>query len=269
MRGTWVGFWWVRTSRHERSGRTRPWLANGSRRALVTAPLVAIMVAGVGCSETGLPALESTATAVASAPADPGSVTNPDPAAVRQARTALGTLTVKTIPGRDESYERDAFGDTWSDAAKGVEFARNGCDTRNDILRRDAKPGTLRTKTGTTGCKVTAGTWVSPYTGATFTTTKKIQIDHIVPLSRAWSSGAKRWSAARRLAFANDPDNLIAVDGSSNQSKSDKGPSAWKPRRPYQCAYGVRYLRAATKYALPISSADKTALTGMLDGCPS
>jgi hypothetical protein len=242
----------------------------GSRLVAAASVLAALagLSVGAGCSETGLPVIETTAGASASAPADPGSVANPDRGAVAQARTALGALAVKTIPGRQESYERDAFGDSWSDAAKGVEFGGNGCDTRNDILRRDAKPGTVRTKTGTTGCKVIAGTWVSPYTGATFTSTRKIQIDHIVPLSRAWASGASRWSAARRLAFANDPDNLIAVDGTSNQSKSDKGPSAWKPTRPYQCAYAVRYIRPATKYALPISASDKTALAAMLDTCP-
>lgn len=238
------------------------------KKLVVVGMALAALLAGSGCE--GIQVLDPTTTssAAASVPADPGSVANPSKASIAQAKTSLGKLAVKTIPGKDASYERDKFGDAWSDAAKGVKYAGNGCDTRNDILRRDAKPGTVRTKTGTSGCKVTAGTWVSPYTGATFTSTRKIQIDHIVPLARAWASGAKRWSAARRLAFANDPDNLIAVDGSSNQSKSDKGPSVWRPAKPYQCAYAVRYIRSATKYTLPITSADKGALSSMLRGCP-
>ncbi|SHM45667.1 HNH endonuclease family protein [Cryptosporangium aurantiacum] len=236
-------------------------------RLVAALSTTAVLVLGAGCSETGLPVLDPTTTAGASAPAEPGSVADPTPASVTRARTALDGLTVKSIPGKDSSYERDAFGDSWSDAATGVQFARNGCDTRNDILRRDAVPGTIRTKNGTSGCKVTAGTWVSQYDGARYTNKSKIQIDHIVPLARAWASGAKRWSAARRLAFANDPDNLLAVDGSSNQSKSDKGPSAWRPPKAYQCGYAVRYIGAVSKYQLPITKSDKSALTSMLDGC--
>jgi hypothetical protein len=194
-------------------------------------------------------------------------VTNPNRAAVAKAKQELAAERIATIPGKDASYEREKFGDAWSDAAKGVADAGNGCDTRNDILRRDAKPGTIRTKTGTTGCKVTAGTWISPYTGGTLTAKSQVQIDHIVPLGRAWASGAKSWPAAKRLAFANDPDNLLAVDGHSNQSKSDKGPSAWRPAARYQCAYAVHYLGSLAKYKLPITAADKTALTAMLGGC--
>ncbi|WP_345733776.1 HNH endonuclease family protein [Cryptosporangium minutisporangium] len=244
-------------------------MRNIRRSRLVAAcTMVAVLVLGAGCSETGLPVLEPTTSAGASGTADAGgNAGSVKPSTLSQARQQLGSLEIKTIPGRDSSYERDAFGDSWSDAATGVQFGRNGCDTRNDILRRDAVPGTIRTKTGTSGCKVTAGAWVSEYNGARYTNKSKIQIDHIVPLSRAWASGAKRWSAARRLAFANDPDNLLAVDGSSNQSKSDKGPSAWRPPKQYQCAYAVRYVRAVSKYDLPITKSDKSALTGMLDGC--
>lgn len=230
-------------------------------------PMLAALGVAAGCDGTGLPISASTSGAVASAAADPGGVVTPTAASVTLAKKELAAERVATIPGKLASYEREKFGDAWSDAAKGVADAGNGCDTRNDILRRDAVSGTVRTKTGTTGCKVTAGTWISPYTGATFTSKAQIQIDHIVPLGRAWASGAKDWSAARRLAFANDPDNLVAVDGHSNQSKGDKGPSAWKPAQPYQCLYAVRYLNSLTKYTLPITAADKTALTAMLAGC--
>ena len=240
-----------------------------TKRAFVVVPMLAVLGAFAGCDGTGLPTLDETPTtpAVASAAVEPGGVYSPTGASVRLAKKQLTAERIAVIPGKLASYEREKFGDAWSDAAKGVADAGNGCDTRNDILRRDAKPGTVRTKAGTTGCKITAGTWISPYTGATLTSKTLVQIDHIVPLGRAWASGAKDWTAARRLAFANDPDNLVAVDGHSNQSKSDKGPSAWKPAQPYQCLYAVRYLKSLTKYQLPITATDKTALTTMLAGC--
>jgi hypothetical protein len=238
------------------------------RRGLAVLPVLAVLAAG--CSEAGLPTLDTTATAtaaVATAAASPGGVPTPTAASVTLAKRELAAERVAVIPGKLASYERDKFGDAWSDAAKGVADAGNGCDTRNDILRRDAQPGTVKTKAGTTGCKVIAGVWISPYTGAKMTNKTLVQIDHIVPLGRAWASGAKDWTAARRLAFGNDPDNLVAVDGHSNTSKGDKGPSAWKPAAPYQCLYAVRYLNSLTKYKLPITSADKTALTTMLGSC--
>ncbi|MFI5956929.1 HNH endonuclease family protein [Cryptosporangium sp. NPDC051539] len=240
------------------------------KKLVVVSMALAAVLAGAGCDgiEFVDPAASATGTPAAQVPADPGSVAKPSKSSIAQARKTLSGMTIKTIPGKDPSYERDKFGDAWSDAAKGVTFAGNGCDTRNDILRRDAVKGTVRTKNGTEGCKVIAGTWVSPYNGVKYTSTKKVQIDHIVPLARAWASGAKRWSAARRLAFANDPDNLVAVDGSSNQSKSDKGPSVWRPAKAFQCVYAVRYIRSATKYQLPITSADKSALSSMLSDCP-
>ncbi len=228
--------------------------------------VVAIGPAGCGVTVDVTPGRADGATP--SLPADPGADITVDPAVVRWSREMLPKVTVTSFPGRDSSYERDRFGQSWSDAAVGVALSRNGCDTRNDILRRDAQPATVRVKAGTRGCKVTGGAWVSPYTGRRHTTTSLIQIDHVVPLSRAWAAGAKAWSDQRRLAFANDPDNLLAVDRASNQSKSDKGPGAWRPRRPYQCAYAVRYVRATVKYGLPITRADESALGSMLDFCP-
>jgi hypothetical protein len=206
---------------------------------------------------------------LAPVPGDPGAnAAKPTAASVAQARKALPTVAIKVIPGKDSTYERDLFGAPWSDAAVGVRYAHNGCDTRNDILRRDAVRGTIKAKANTDGCKVASGKWTSPYTGNPLATTRSIQIDHIIPLGRAWASGAKSWTAAQRLSYANDPDNLIAVDGRSNESKGDKGPAAWKPAARFQCTYGVRYIRVAVKYRLPITVGDRSALQAMLAGCP-
>lgn len=232
--------------------------------------LAAALTAGAaltGCDGEGLPAPGGPSPTVSLPPVTGGGASGPR--AVAQARADLGAIPVRTVPGRDPSYEREKFGDAWSDAGVGIAAARNGCDTRNDILRRDARPGTVRLKAGTRACKVTGGSWTSPYTGATVTVPRLLDVDHIVPLSRAWSSGAKSWPAQRRLNFANDPDNLVATDRSSNRSKGDGGPSAWRPKRPFQCAYAVAYLRPVKKYQLPLSTSDVAALRDMLATCPA
>jgi hypothetical protein len=187
--------------------------------------------------------------------------------AVAKARADLAAVPVKQIRKRDPNFDRDKFGDPWSDAGVGIAEARNGCDTRNDILRRDSKPEALKFRSGDTSCTVTAGHWISPYTGATITVPRKLDIDHVVSLGRAWVSGAKSWPAQKRLNFANDPDNLLAVDASSNRSKSDLGPGAWQPPKPYQCGFAIAYLRPVKKYELPLSKPDVTALKEMLDTC--
>jgi hypothetical protein len=223
--------------------------------------VAAVALAVTACEPLALPAGEGTAAPAASTSAGA-------PASAGTALAELAAIPVRTIPGRDPSYEREAFGDAWSDAGTGIVGARNGCDTRNDILRRDARPGTVRFKAGSRDCKVAGGTWVSPYTGATMTKTAQIDIDHIVPLSRAWSSGAKSWDPQRRLNFANDPDNLAAADRTSNRSKGDLGPSAWRPQRAFQCGYAGRYIHSVKKYQLPLSPADVAALKQMLAACP-
>ena len=119
-------------------------------------------------------------------------------------------------------YARANFGATWFDVD------HNGCDTRNDILKRD-----LTFKLFSTKCIVTAGILKDVYSGKTIvfkrgtTTSSKVQIDHIVPLANAWQTGAKQLSQGQRTAFANDPLNLQAVDGVLNQQKSDKDASQW------------------------------------------
>ncbi len=240
-------------------------MIRAARRSTVYIALVAV-TALTSCDATGLPIASSPPPSASAGTGGGAQVV--DPQAVAKARADLSKIPVRTVPGKDPSYDRDKFGDAWSDAGVGIASARNGCDTRNDILRRDARPGTVRVKAGTRECKVTGGTWISPYTGATVTVPRRLDIDHIVPLARAWSSGAKSWPAQRRLNFANDPDNLQAADASSNRSKSDLGPSAWRPRGPYQCAYAVAYVRPVVKYGLPLTEADVAALRDMLTRCP-
>ena len=149
----------------------------------------------------------------------------PDTEAARQLRE----LAVRSA---DEAsvvpdYDRQAFGQRWADTD------HNGCDTRNDILARDLARPTF--KPGTRDCVVLTGTLAEPYTGTTIQfqrgdkSSALVQIDHVVALADAWRSGAWQWDAQRRQEFANDPENLLAVDGAANEDKSASSADQWLP----------------------------------------
>ncbi|MDF2093357.1 DUF1524 domain-containing protein [Knoellia sp. 3-2P3] len=188
---------------------------------------------------------------------------------VPRAGTALAALATLPVKGRAPrtGYEREVFGQAWSDVD------RNGCDTRNDILRRDLTAYTL--KAGTRGCLVLRGTLDDPYTGATIAfvrgqdTSSRVQVDHVVALSDAWQKGAQQLSFARRTAFANDPLNLLAVEGTANQRKGDGDAATWlPPRRAYRCAYVARQVAVKQRYGLWVTAAERDAVSRVLSGCP-
>ncbi|MEV4564145.1 HNH endonuclease family protein [Nonomuraea sp. NPDC049419] len=189
----------------------------------------------------------------------------PDSAAVADAKKKLGELEVKGRAPKT-GFDRDKFGPAWSDVD------RNGCDTRNDILKRDMEDETF--KAGTHDCIVLTGTLEDPYSGKTITfkrgqtTSSAVQIDHLVPLSDAWQKGAQQWSATKRKEFANDPLNLLAVDGPLNGQKSDSDAATWlPPRKAYRCAYIARQIDVKAKYGVWVTSAEKDAMKGILDSC--
>lgn len=166
-------------------------------------------------------------------------------------------------------YDRDAFGPAWSDTD------RNGCDTRNDVLRRDLTAVVV--KPGTNGCVVLSGTLHDPYTGRTITFARgntsslAVQIDHRVPLSYAWRHGAASWTSKQRETFANDQlTNLVAVGGPANEEKSDSGPGEWMPaNKADACSYAASFVTVATTWHLSIATADEHALDRTLTGCAS
>lgn len=169
--------------------------------------------------------------------------------------------TVQVLHPRGYERERD-FGRAW-----GYDYDHNGCDTRDDILRRDL------TDVRTDGCEVTSGVLHDRYTGKTIAfhrgpgSSLAVQIDHLVPLKRAWSLGAYAWPQSRREAYANDPAVLLAADGSSNEAKSDQGPDGWRPRRAEWCDYARRYTAVLVKYHLPETPAARSELATMLGTC--
>ncbi|WP_049786038.1 HNH endonuclease family protein [Pseudarthrobacter phenanthrenivorans] len=79
------------------------------------------------------------------------------------------------------------------------------------------------TYTNSVPWKVQSGMLADPYTGTTISfvrvsgTSSKVQINHVVALSDAWQKDAQKLTTERRTAFANDPLNLQATDGPTNQ----------------------------------------------------
>jgi hypothetical protein len=162
-------------------------------------------------------------------------------------------------------YSRAQFGPAWADVD------HNGCDTRNDILNRDLLGVTWRA--GTHDCVVISGTLADPYTGSAIPFEKAkataVQIDHIVALGDAWQTGAQGWTAATREQFANDPLNLLAVDGPQNESKSDSDAASWlPPNKSFRCSYVARQITVKAAYKLWVTGAEHDAMASVLAGCP-
>lgn len=179
-----------------------------------------------------------------------------------QAGKALEQLPIK---GRSPKtgYSRALFYDSWATVGQ--------CDARNFILARDMTnisylPGT---------CKIATGTLADPYTGKTIEfvrgldTSDDVQIDHVVSLSDAWQKGAQQLLPSERYAFANDPLNLLAVDGNANQNKADGDSATWlPPNKAYRCSYVARQVAVKTKYRLWITNAEYQAIARILVTCP-
>jgi hypothetical protein len=162
-------------------------------------------------------------------------------------------------PASNPPYDRDLFGEAW------IDVDGNGCDTRNDVLKRDLAD--VRFRADSADCVVRTGTLTDPYTNTVISfergpdTSDAVQIDHVVPLSYAWRHGASAWPADLREAFANDTANLIAVDGGTNQSKQDSGPGEWMPpATAYACTYVDRFAAVVLAYGLTVSPEDYDAI---------
>jgi hypothetical protein len=225
--------------------------------------VVAILVAWFGASVTGVIPWPS------DGPVESKSVAGPSISSGR-AGSALAALATLAVKGRapKTGYDRALFGNAWADVD------RNGCDTRNDVLRRDLTAQVLRA--GTHGCVLLSGTLIDPYTATTIwftrgpSTSASVQIDHVVALSDAWQKGGQQLSADSRRAFANDSLNLLAVDGPTNQGKGDGDAATWlPPNKAYRCPYAARQVAVKAKYRLWVTSPERDALGRILATCPS
>ena len=192
------------------------------------------------------------------------------------------------------------FGEAWTDVDG------DGCDTRNEILARDLTDTDFSRAEGVQNreegrgrgagvcpdATVWSGTLQDPYTGRTITFTRgqdtsaAVQIDHVVPLNYLYAHGAWQWDERTRLLVANDPLNLIAVDGEANQAKGACGPAScpvgstdtgsWRPTGPggwwpsnssYRCTYARRFVSVAGAYQLGLPRTDREALHSALTDC--
>ncbi len=180
-----------------------------------------------------------------------------------ETKKSIRTLESLSVKGRapKTGYTRDQFGNGWADVF--------GCDTRNIILKRDLEAPRLDDE-----CHVVSGVLHDPYTGRTIQFTRgpassqAVQIDHVVALSDAWQKGAQQLSYARRIQLANDPLNLLAVDGPANQEKSDGDAATWlPPNKPFRCQYVARQISVKQKYALWVTEAEKSAMQNVLARC--
>ena len=179
----------------------------------------------------------------------------------------LETLPVKGRAPKT-GYSRSQFGDGWAERTINV----STCDMRNIILGRDLQDVTYRSATD---CTVMKGTLVNdPYTGKTITfergaNSAAIQIEHIVALSNAWQTGAQQLTRDQRIEFANDPLELIAVDGPANQQKSDADAATWlPPNKDYRCRYIARQIAIKQKYSLWVTPPERDAMRRVLGSCP-
>lgn len=182
-------------------------------------------------------------------------------AATPDASQVLATLSIKGKAPKT-GYQRTQFSNGW---------ARIGaCDLRNIILRRD-----LINPQVDDACKVTSGQLNDPYTGRALTfmrgpgTSDAVQIDHVVALSNAWQTGAQQLTVDQRHALANDPLNLLAVDGKANQQKSDADAATWlPPNKPFRCQYVARQIAVKQAYQLWVVPAEAAAMQQVLANCP-
>ena len=238
-------------------------------------------------SSTGTLTHQPPVTSTQSAPGSSTTVQTPGPVArsaaavtaiaadVQQAgaRRAVDVLATLAVKGRAPltGYSRAQFGPAWTDDNDDL-LGHNGCDTRNDILRRDLTA--VNFKPGTHNCAVLTGTLSDPYTAAAIAFTRSaatstaVQIDHVVALGDAWQTGAQNLSPQLRLDLANDPLELLAVAGPTNEAKGDGDAATWlPPNKAYRCAYVARQVAVKARYRLWVTAAEHNAIAAVLARC--
>jgi hypothetical protein len=239
-----------------------------SGRRIALAALVAALGGLLGgCGPIG-GATGSPSGAAGSGAASSGAATPAAGGTVPSAATALvalDALPVKAFALVD-GYSRGQFGQRWADVD------RNGCDTRNDVLRRDLADVVV--DPGTDGCVVRSGRLTDPYTGEVRPflrgeqTSPLVTVDHVVALAAAWRTGAASWSARRREEFANDPLNLLTVTRETNEDKAAGDAARWlPPLSAARCPFVARQVAVKARYRLSVTPQEKAAIRAVLDRC--
>src|SRR5271166_1283008 len=193
---------------------------------------------------------------------------------VQPGTDVLAGIVVLPLRAHRYDYRRPAFGDAWDDN-NDAPLGHNGCDTRDDILNRDLVD---KTYVSIKRCPnaVATGTLHDPYTNTTIAFQRgakvgeAVQIDHIVPLAYAWDMGAYGWGVPERMRFANDPANLLAVEGQANQDKGDSPPALWMPpNTAFACLYAMQFITVLRGYQLPVDQASTGVLRQAAATCPT
>jgi hypothetical protein len=184
---------------------------------------------------------------------------NATPPNIPSYSTAVSRLNALTVApeSHQSSYDRSLF-PHWITIT-------GSCNTREQVLKRDGTNVVVNSS-----CAPTSGSWRSPFDGAVWTNASDVDIDHMVPLSEAWASGAWAWTTSRRQAYANDlgGPELWAVTDDVNQAKGDKDPATWQPPlASFRCTYARAWIQVKWYYSLSVDSAEKSALQGMLATC--
>ena len=253
------------------------------RKALVTCgiavAIASIVVVVASKSNTYPDFMNNVKTAIATAQSrlkgdssEPANTTEEQRARYQRALDTAKSLPVVELDTKTKYKRVEQFGEAWKDVNG------NGCDTRNDILKRDLRGVTTA---GRNNCRVTSGVFDDPYTGKTIhfkygkDTSSEVQIDHVVALHDAWMTGAQKLTQQEREALANDPDNLLAVDGPENQRKGDglclnkSGCTGMylPPNEEYHCEYAAKFTEVKSKYNLGLTEGQKETLVPLLEQC--
>ena len=154
---------------------------------------------------------------------------------------------VSLLDESSPNYSREAFGRGWSDDDGDCQNTRH--ETLITQSLEQVKFKSLEQ------CQVAEGSWLSPYTGQLVFKSSRLDIDHVVPLKWAWQHGAASWPKAKRIKFANDPLNLLAVELRLNRQKGAKGPDNWLPPE-NKCKYLELFSIIKDAYGLAYSAGE-------------
>ena len=151
----------------------------------------------------------------------------------------------------DWSYEEDFDGDCQS--------------TRQEILVLTSMVDVRYTNPR--NCVVRTGEWLDEYTGELFKVAVQLEVDHIIPRMYAHTHGGDRWTPEKKLAFANDPLNIMLVERREIRRKRDRGPSRYLPRAEFQCEYINLWNQISEKYDLQLSTTDRSTISRLDADC--
>lgn len=258
---------------------------NDLRKALVVVAAVAALGGGGALTQARQHLPENLQHVLSSTPNATASSDAPAPAGAKsrvahpngRSGSALATLNTLPVKGKAPMTEyknrREVlYGKAWTDD-QNAPGGHNGCDTRNDILRRDLTNIVYKNRVH---CAVASGTLNDPYTGKVIhfvrgkNSSDAVQIEHAVATGNNWATGGQQLSQAQRVAFANDPLNLAAVDGPTNEKKRDKDASGYLPsNKKLRCAYVATQIAVKAKYRLWVTPAEKAAMRQVLNTCPT